>query len=146
MRLFKGEMSLWKQLTNDKLLFGPGGLSDLATYKASIGALTVAFVAYFFFWNIDAMHANFGEWLKHPQTWVFTVPGQVLTPDMRRHHFYAKFWLYLGLFLAGISFRDVWRARRRARKSAKGQWYDNPGLTKEDLYGKPRQRREDDES
>ena len=147
MKIFKGEMSLWKQLTNGKLMKAPGGLADTSTYKAGFFVAFDGFLAYFFVWNIDSMVTNFSGWLHNPRYWfVSDAPWNDLPANARRHHFYAYVFLIFCLFLALLIFYNVWSTRRRARKSAQGQWYDNPGLSKEDLSGKPRQRREDDAS
>ncbi len=126
MKLFKGEMSLWKQLNSEKLMNGPGGLTDVSTYKGAVGVLVAGLLGYFIFWNGDAMSSNFYAWIKDPYAWFFSVPGTVLTPAMRKHHFYAKFWLWAGIFSAGLGCYSVWLTRRRARKSAQGRLDDLP--------------------
>ena len=146
MKLFKGKMSLWKQLTSNRLMDGPGGLMDTSTYKATIGALYIGLFTYFIFWNGDAMTDDFRLWLRNPKLWFLsTTPWHLLKPAVRRHHFYAYVFLIFGLFVACLSFYSVWSSRRRARKSTQGQWYDKPDLTNEDLCGKGSDRRNEED-
>jgi hypothetical protein len=142
MKIFRGEMSLWKQLTDQNSLTRPGGLLDPRPTSYAIGfrLLFIGFITYFIFFNADSISANFLGWLKNPKYWFISdAPWDALPADARRHHFYAYIFLFVNVFLAFLHFFSVWHFRRRARKSAEGQWYDKPGLTKADLYGKARQ-------
>ena len=147
MKIFRGEMSLWKQLTDQNSMTGQGGLLDprQTSYRAGFTLLASGLIAYFFYFNTDSMSANFMGWLHNPKYWfVSDAPWNALPPDARRHHFYAYVFLFVFTFLAFWHFFSVWSTRRRARKSAKGQWYDKPGLTKDDLYGNPDAPREEE--
>ena len=121
MKLFKGEMSLWKQLNSEKLMNGPGGLTDTSTYRAPIAAVILGIFAYLIFWNMDAMNKNFSEWLKHPLFWFIANSEQILTSDRRKHYLYAKAWLFIFLVAAVLNFFNVWPSRRRTRKSRQKQ-------------------------
>lgn len=139
MKLFKGEMSLWAQLTDEKKMNGPGGFTDTSTYRAAVAGVILGAGMYFFFWNLVGMSGNFDDWLHHPALWLhWSPPWHEPSGAIRKYHFYALIWLFVGVGSGFVSFLGVWLTRRRARKSAQGQWYDRPDLTKEDLYGKPR--------
>lgn len=138
MKLLRGNLSLWKQLTDKKSMTSPGGLLDSRpiSYKPGFVLLASGFVAYFIYFNADSMSANFMGWLHNPKYWFISdVAWNRLPPDARRHHFYAYVFLFVFVSLALSHFFSVWSTRRRARKSAEGQWYDRADLTKEDLYG-----------
>ena len=137
MKLFKGEMSLWAQLNDVKKMNRPGGMMDPLKYRTAVVCLILG-GAYFFFWDVVDMFANFYGWLHHPALWLHWSPPWHEPPGaIRKYHFYAILWLIWCVVLAVISVLYTWSVRRRARKSARGQWYDKPGLKKEDLYGKP---------
>ena len=140
MKWFKGDMSVWKQLNSEKLMNGPGGLTDTSTYRAGVVMFFLGLFAYFAFWNGDAMYDDFWGWLHHPEHWLTSdVPWNELPANVRRHHGYAWTWMIICFFVSALSLFSVWTNRRRARKNAPGQWYDKPGLTKKELYGRSTQ-------
>lgn len=137
MKIFKGRLPLWSQLTHGKAMRAPAGLAGASNYKSALLNAIVSFFGYFAFWNLDAINANFEYWVENPRSWFLpAVPWDLLGPAVRRHHVYAFAFLIVGWSLSFLMSYSVWSARRRARKSAQGQWYDKAGLTKEDLYGK----------
>ena len=145
MKIFKGDMSLWKQLTDGKAMKAPGGMADVSSYRSALFSAIDGLLGYFIFWNADAAIDNFSVWIKNPKSWFFpTTPWNLLEPAVRRHHFYAYAFLIFCSILSLLICCRIWFTRRRARKSAKGQWYDKPGLTKDDLYGNPDAPREEE--
>ncbi len=140
MKWFKGDMSVWAQLNDDNKLDGPGGLMDTSTYRHSAVMFFLGLFAYFFFWNCDAMSDDFWGWLHHPEHWLTSdIPWNELPAKVRRDHGYARIWMIICFFVSALSLFSVWISRRRARKSAKGQWYDKEDLTKDELYGRSSQ-------
>ena len=63
MKLFKGEMSLWKQLTNGKLITSPGGILDPrpTSYKPGLVLLFSGFFTYFVFSTWTLWRLIFGS-------------------------------------------------------------------------------------
>jgi hypothetical protein len=145
MKIFKGNMSLWAQLNDVRKMNGPGGIMDTSTYRAAIGSIAIGMFSYFIFWNIEAMTKDFGGWLKEPSLWLYWSPPWSEPPgNIRKYHFYAIMWLILSAIVALFLATSVFLTRRRARKSAEGQWYDKSGLTKADLYGPSHDRHEEE--
>ena len=111
----------------------------ITTFKEVWRAFFWGALAYLFFWNIDESDQIFDRLCHDPHALLFTrVPWKEPPGMLRQHHFYAWAW---GLFFLSLTrrllvyaIRDMQRTRR-ARRSAVGQWYDRPDLTRDDLLG-----------
>ncbi|MBE7373544.1 hypothetical protein [Pseudomonas lopnurensis] len=105
-----------------------GGFLDISTVKGNIFSIAVVLLCCFAIWNFH----YFSFWLD-------SVLGFEHVPATEGMIRVRRFWAGLAagtMVLAGAG-NIVWLCwyRKQAIKSAKGQWYDNADLTKEDLYG-----------
>lgn len=107
-------------------------------YKRPIGIVrTVAF----------AFFCSFAMWnMHHVWLWLSSVVGFDYVPAtegmVRNRRFWASVLFSIVLVSGVLNFVWIYWYRRQAVKSAKGQWYDDPSLRKEDLYDA--EQREDD--
>lgn len=107
---------------------GPGKFLDITTYQGGFRSLVVYVIATYAMWHIY----DFLAWCR----WVFDIPYEI----DRGKQSWSRVWAVIiggsGILisLAAIIILIPLR-RRRARKSAEGQWFDHPDLTREELYG-----------
>ena len=105
---------------------GVGGFFDLSTIKGTARAMVAVLLCVLMLWNVDCIFTWLYGWLG-----IDYVPATESMVRVRR--FWAKVF-FTGMFVSG-SGNILWLYfyRRNSIKSARGQWYDRPGLTKEDL-------------
>ena len=105
----------------------PGGFLDISTVKGSARAVVVVLLCCFAIWNFH----YFSFWLDS----VLRLEHVPATEGMIR---VRRFWAGVAagtmVLAGGGNILWLYLYRRQAVKSAKGQWYDNAPLSKEDLY------------
>ncbi len=105
--------------------FAPGQICDLRTYGGVFRACLLLLPFLLVGWYIDDLFL----WIGHLDE---------IDPRQQAWHRLIFSFLAVGSFggallcVIGIAIQ-----RRRAAKSTKGQWYDDPALTREALHGKP---------
>lgn len=106
---------------------GPGEIFDRRTYRGPFFFLLFSCATTYFLWQLDEIYA----WLMS----VLGVPYEI----NRAKQSWAQLWALIlgGMGVAGaiMGMIAIPLNRYRARKSAQGQWYDQPGLTAEELRG-----------
>ncbi len=107
----------------------PGGFTDPSTVRGRWRFLGVSIISTYIMWYF---HEIYG--------WIETSLGFQASPINPGDQAWSRVWAVIiggggafGAFLAIFVISPI--ERYRARKSAKGQWFDRPDLTKEDLYG-----------
>ena len=126
-------MSGWERIKaiNKRLdsgFIGPGDWFDIRTYKGCIRAFLFWVAATYFMWHVH----DFFAWERH----IFSIPYEIDVAKQR----WAQIWAWIiggtGMVSALILMIKIPVDRHLARKSARGQWYDKPDLTAQDLQGK----------
>ncbi len=110
-------------------LCGPGKIFDQRSYWGNVRAIMFGLAAIYIGWHAYDILAWWDNlWGATPKI----NPGKQAT---------AQFWSVImggGIVLISIACMIMIPInRRRAAKSTKGQWYDDPALTREALHGTP---------
>lgn len=123
-------MSLWARIkAASKRLdgghIGPGEIFDHQTYRGTFFSLLFWCAATYFLWHFDEIFA-----------WYRSIRGVPYEIDLAKQS-WARLWALIiggtGIVSSIIVMIMIPIDRRRARKSAEGQWYDNPELSKRHL-------------
>lgn len=104
-----------------------GGLLDISTVKGNVRSVVIVLLCCFAIWNFH----DFSFWLS-------SVLGLDYVPATEGMIRVRRFWAGLAagtmLLAGGGNILWLYWYRKQAIQSAKGQWYDNASLSKEDLY------------
>lgn len=104
---------------------GLGEIFDQSTYWGNVRALTLACVATYFMWHFEEIFA-----------WYRELRGMPYEIDLAKQN-WARLWTAIiggvGILTPIVAMILIPINRRRARKSAEGQWFDHPDLTREEL-------------
>lgn len=106
---------------------GPGEIFDRQTYRGAFFFLLFSCVVTYFLWHFDEVFV-----------WYQSLRGIDYKIDPAKQS-WARLWALIigGMGVAGaiMGMIAIPLNRYRARKSAQGQWYDQPDLTAEELRG-----------
>ncbi|THF54539.1 hypothetical protein [Pseudothauera rhizosphaerae] len=107
---------------------GPGKFMDWTTYPGCFRALCVSIFLTYVMWNSQEVF-----------NWLRGLLGFSLLPIDAGRQSWTRLWTVIiggtGILTSIAAPITLFIERRRARKSAIGQWYDRPDLTREELYG-----------
>ncbi|MFZ5583844.1 MAG: hypothetical protein ACOZCK_14415 [Pseudomonadota bacterium] len=120
------EKGIWRKLYEWDPI-GPGKFLDGSTYRGSFRALGIFIISTYIMWY----SYDFLAWCR----WIFDIPYEI----NRGKQSWARVWAVIiggpGILTAIASIIVFIPLKRyRARKSAEGQWFDHPDLTREELY------------
>lgn len=118
-------MRWWPGWDFTKSPFAPGQICDVRTIWGSIRYMVILTPFVLLLWY----HFELSHWLN---------PTLEIDPRRQTWHRLLVTGLAIVIYGGGIlALIMIPIQRRRAAKSAKGQWYDDPALTREALHGTP---------
>lgn len=106
---------------------GSGGVFDFETIRGTLRLMVFVSVGTFIMWHFY----NILFWMSSVFGFEPTIPSEA---ERRVKRFWALVMFGTMLFSGLGNILRLYFYRRRSIKSSHGQWYDRPGLTKEELY------------
>ena len=127
------EEKVYLRRTINHPLFKRGGIFDLDSYMGLIRFLIFSSASLYLLWH----SADFFAWIDAT---LGVAPYPIKPKQQSPYPTWAQIWAVIiggsGILASLIGMILVFIERRRLHKSAEGQWYNDPSLTKDVLYDK----------